>query len=140
MATLTREQFNKWNAQAKNNFQFDLQWFCVWNEKTLTKKIRLDGGKILELKLEYIKEFETKTNEHGCRWNVETGRYIPILDIRIWKPSESGSGCYIQTHEKSYIIGDAEKSKKYNVLCKFSGELDENQYIDKFKKYFAITE
>lgn len=35
MAKLTREQYNKWNSQAKNGFQLDLQYFLTWNEKTL---------------------------------------------------------------------------------------------------------
>ena len=44
MAKITREQYNKWNEQAKNGFQFDFQYYVVWSEKTLTKKVKMDNG------------------------------------------------------------------------------------------------
>jgi hypothetical protein len=37
MAKLTKEQYNKWNAQAKNGFQFDFRYFILHNEKTFCK-------------------------------------------------------------------------------------------------------
>lgn len=94
MAKITREQFNKWNEQAKNGFQFDLQYFLTWSEKTLTKKVKMDNGDVIEFKIEYDKEFETITNGWGVKYNQETGRYIPMLYITHWRPSASGSGCY----------------------------------------------
>ena len=74
MAKLTREQYNKWNAQAQNGFMLDLQYFLIWGEKTLIKGIEQENGAIIRFKLSYIDEFETRTNEHGCRWNERTGR------------------------------------------------------------------
>ena len=131
MAKITREQYNKWNAQAKNGFSFDLQFFVTWNEKTLTKKVKMENGDIMEFKIEYQKEFETKTNEWGCRWNVETGRYIPMLNVTHWKPSTT-SGCYHSGGwEKSEIIGSPETSKKYNVLCKLSETVNTDEYMKK---------
>jgi len=136
MAKITREQFNKWNAQAKNGFQFDLKCFAVWNEKTLTKKIKMENGDIIEFKIEYNKEFETKTNEWGCKWNVETGRYIPMLYITHWKPSTSG--CYHSSgREKSEVLGSPENSKKYNVLCKLSETVNTDEYMEEFTKKSA---
>lgn len=132
MAKITREQFNKWNSQAKNGFQLDLQHYLVWNEKILTKKIKMENGDIIEFRIEYHKEFETKTNEWGCKWNEETGRYIPMLCITRWKPSTSG--CYCSGGwAKTEILGSPETSKKYNVLCKLSETVD----IDKYMKEFA---
>ncbi len=129
MAKITREQFNKWNAQAQNGFGLDLQYYVIWGEKTLTKKIELDNGNVVEFKIEYRNEYETKTNEHGCRWNVETGRYIPMLHITVWRPSHSG--CYVSSGIGKYErIGDAQTSKRYNVLCKLSAEVKTEQYMD----------
>lgn len=132
MAKLTREQFNKWNAQAQNGFTFDIQEFCVWNEKTLKKNHKLESGDVVEFRIEYDEEYETKTNEWGCRWNVKTGRYIPMLYIRIWHPS-STSGCYTSNgiYYERYELGEPENTKKYNVLCKLSAEVNTDEYMKK---------
>lgn len=136
MAKITREQFNKWNAQAKNGFQFDLEHFLTWNEKTLTKRIKMENGDIIEFKVEFEKEFETKTNTYGCHWNVETGRYIPMLYITHWKPSTSG--CYHSSgREKSEALGNPENSKKYNVLCKLSEMVNTDEYMKAYTKESA---
>lgn len=131
MAKITREQYNKWNAQANNGFSLDLQYFVIWNEKTLTKKIKLESGNVIEFKIEYHKEFETKTNSYGCKWNVETGRYIPMLNITVWHPTTSG--CYASNGwAKSERIGEVQNTKKYNVLCKLSAEINTDEYIKEF--------
>ena len=62
MAKLTREQYNKWNAQAKNGFQLDLQYYLIWSEKTLIKDVQQEDGSIIRFKLWYMPEYETKTN------------------------------------------------------------------------------
>lgn len=131
MAKITREQYNKWNAQANNGFSLDIQYFVIWNEKTLTKKIKLENGNVIEFKIEYHKEFETKTNSYGCKWNVETGRYIPMLNITVWHPTTSG--CYTSSGwVKSERIGEVQNTKKYNVLCKLSAEINTDEYIKEF--------
>ena len=136
MAKLTREQAKKWNEQAKNGFQFDIEYYLIWGEKTLTKKIKMENGDVIEFKIEYNKEFETKTNGYGCKWNVETGRYIPMLYITHWKPSSSG--CYHSSGwEKIETLGSPENSKKYNVLCKFSETVNTDEYMEEFKKNIA---
>lgn len=131
MAKITREQFNKWNQQAKNGFGFDLNYYLTWTEKTLTKKVKMENGDVIEFKIEYQKEFETKTNSYGCRWNVETGRYIPTLYITHWKPSTSG--CYCSSgFDKSEILGEAETSKKYSTLCKLSEKINTDGYMENY--------
>lgn len=136
MAKITREQFNKWNDQAKNGFQFDLQYFLTWNEKTLTKKIKMENGDIIEFKIEYDKEYEKYTNEWKVTRNVETGRYIPMLYITHWRPTQSG--CYTSSGwAKSEILGSPENSKKYNVLCKFSETVNTDEHMKAFTKESA---
>lgn len=128
MARITREQFNKWSAQAQNGFNLDLKHYVVWSEKRLVKTEKLQNGDVIEFNIEYRKEFETKTNEHGCRWNVETGRYIPELCITRWHPTTSG--CYASGgYAKREDIGEPQTSKKYNVLCKLSAEILTDNYM-----------
>lgn len=126
MAKITREQFNKWDAQAKNDFHFDLQWFLIWNEKQLIKSIKQPDNTIIQFVLTYNKEVETKTNEHGCKWNVDTGRKVPVMRIDKLIPSPSGvEGVYIVNTIKDYTpAGEPEKTMKYSTLCKISGTID----------------
>ena len=138
MAKITREQFNKWNAQAKNGFSFDLEYFLTWSEKTLTKRIEIHDGIVIEFTIQYKNEYETITNEYGCKWNQQTGKYIPMLYITRWKPSPN-SGCYYSSgREYSEILGTVESSKKYNVLCKYSEQIDTEKYMENYRKPDAV--
>lgn len=130
MSKITREQAQKWDAQAKGGFRFDVQHYAIWGEKELRRTVDLDGGDVLELRLSYRAEFETRTNEHGCRWNVETGRHIPVLRVTRWRPSGCGSGVYISSGAgRTVDLAGPEASKKYAVLCRLSGEVDFSPYI-----------
>lgn len=124
MGKLTREQYNKWNAQAKNGFQLDLQYFLIWGEKTLIKDIKQESGCIIRFKLYYMPEYETVTNEYGCKWNERTGRQIPMMKIDKLIPGNT-KGVYV-VHSIRYDIpmGEAEKTMKYATLCKISGEVN----------------
>ena len=136
MAKLTREQINKWNSQAKNGFQFDSRYFLIWNEKTLIKNIKMENGDIIEFKIEYDKEYEKYTNEWKVTRNVETGRYIPMLYITHWRPTQSES--YTSSGwAKTEVLGSPENSKKYNVLCKLSETVNTDEYMEEFKKAIA---
>ena len=124
MAKLTREQLNKWNAQAKNGFQLDLQYFLIWNEKTLIKDVKQEDGCIIRFKLCYMPEYETKTNECGCKWEERTGRQIPVMKIDKLVPG-STEGIYIVHTMRDYRpMGEPEKTMKYATLCKISGEVN----------------
>ena len=131
MVKITKEQYTKWSAQAKNGFVLDLQHYVIWSEKTLTKRIKMADGDVMEFKIEYMKEYEQKTNEWGCKWSVETGRYIPTMTITRWHPT--GTGCYtsIGRYEEEKPLGEPEQTKKYSVLCKLSGEIDTDEYMKK---------
>lgn len=135
MAKITREQFKKWDSQAQNGFCFDLQWFLIWNEKQLIKSIKQPDNTIIQFVLTYNKEYETKTNKHGCRWNVDTGRKIPVMRIDKLVPSPSGAeGVYIVNTIKDYtFIGEPEKTMKYSTLCKISGTIDTESELNKIQ-------
>ena len=129
MAKITREQFEKWNAQAKNGFEFDLRYYLTWNEKVLTKKIKLENGNIIEFKLMYKNEYKSIVNEYGCRWNQETGRQIPYIHITEWKPSHNSETFYSSGMGKWEQVGEPQNSKKYNILCKISAEINTKDFM-----------
>lgn len=124
MAKITREQYNKWNAQAQNGFRLDLQYYIVWGEKTLVKSINQPDNTIIQFKLWYIPEYETKVNEWGCKWNVKTGRQIPMMRIERLVPGHTEGVCSVHTVKDDMPMGEPEKTMKYSTLCKISGMVD----------------
>lgn len=132
---VTREQYNKWNAQAKNGFTLDCECLVVWGEKTLRYKRETPSGVIIELTINYYPEYERVTNEYGSSYNRETGKFLPSLTVRHWTPTTTGfySSSGLPSHE---VIGEAQDKKKYNILCKLSGEIDiESRIKQELEKY-----
>lgn len=129
MAKLTREQYKKWNAQAKNGFQFDLQYFLTWNEKTLIKNIPQEDGSIIQFKLWYMPEYETVTNEHGCTWNQRTGRQIPMMKIEKLVPGKTEGIYIVHTLRDNKQMGEAEKTLKFATLCKISEKVNTDEEL-----------
>lgn len=134
MAKLTKEQYNKWNAQAKNGFQFDFRYFIIHNEKTLIKSIPLDDGCIIEFKLWYFLEYETKTNNYGCSWNVKTGRQIPVMDIEKLIPGKVAGIYSVHTIKSGVKMGEPEKTMKYSTLCKISQTVNTDDMLTEILK------
>lgn len=116
MATLTREQFKKWNAQAQNGFTFDIQCYCVWNEKRLKKSIERPDGSIIIFKIEYYHEYKT-------------GRLIPIMRIDKLIPGSTEGVYNVHTVKEKITMGEPEKTMKYSTLCKISGAVNTDEYL-----------
>lgn len=129
MARLTREKYNKWNEQAKNGFQFDIQYYVMWSEKTLIKNVPQEDGSIIQFKLWYIPEYETKTNDFGCKWNVKTGRQIPMMRIERLVPGNTEGVYLVHTVRDDRPMGEPEKTLKYSTLCKISGEVNTDEEL-----------
>ncbi len=130
MARITREQYNKWNAQAKNGFTLDLEYFLNWGEKTLTKDIPQEGGGYIRFRLWYTAEYETITNQYGCKWNQRTGRHLPMMRIEKLVPCSTKGMYQVLTVKDDTQMGEAEKTMKYSTLCKISGEIDTEKEME----------
>lgn len=133
MPSITREQAARWNAKARNGFTFDVQKYVVWGEKTLHQIIDLGDGDRMEIRLLYQEEYERKTNEHGCSWNVRTGRYLPTVHLTRWHPS--GAAWTSQGLGDWITAGEPQTSKKFDVLCKLSGQIDAAKMVLELGKH-----
>lgn len=131
MPSITREQAQKWDAQAQGGFRFDVRNYAIWGEKELRKTVEIAEGRVVEFRIGYRAEYETKTNGNGCKWNVETVRHIPELVIRVWTPSgDPENGVFCSTGFGRHVdLGPAEDKKKYAVLCKLSGIVNTEDYM-----------
>lgn len=133
MPSITREQAARWNAKARNGFTLDVRYYVMHGEKTLHQVIDLDGGDKMEVRLLYEEERRKKTNEYGCSWTVTTGRYLPTVHLTRWHPSgaawtSSGLGDWI-------TAGEPQTSKKFDVLCKLSGQIDAAKMVLELGKH-----
>lgn len=129
MPSITREQAQKWDAQARGGFRFDVRYYVIWGEKKLRKTVDLPGGRVVEFSIGYRAEYETKTNDYGCKWNVETGRHIPELSVTVWTPG-STEGVYTSQGMGQHIdIGPAQTKKSYKILCQLSETVNTDAYM-----------
>ena len=131
MARITREQYNKWNSQAQNGFTLDLEYYLNWGEKTLIKDIPMEDGGYIRFKLWYTDEYETITNEYGCKRNKRTGKHIPMMRIEKLKPCSTAGMYQILTVKDDMQMGESEKMMKYSVLCKISREINTDEELKK---------
>jgi hypothetical protein len=131
MARLTREQAQKWSAQAANGFTFDIEWFLTWNEKQLIKSIKQDNGEIIQFKIRFRKESERVQGRY-CAYTRETGRVIPEMDIYRLLPLESG--CYrVLTIKSGVTLGEPQEKRAYKTLCECSKDIDTAEWLERLE-------
>lgn len=127
---LTREQVEKWNAKNGNGFKLDIETAVIRNEKEIRKYIKISDNKLLEAHICYRREMETKTNEYGCKWNVETGRQLPTLHLSVWTTRE-GSEMMSSTGVGDWItVGEPESKKNFSRLQKISCEMTDEKILE----------
>lgn len=126
MATLKREQYERWNNQAQeiagNGWRFDVEAYVFWTEKRPLRDTKLENGEILREKLVYFPEYERIVNQYGVRYNRETGRVVPLYIIERLYPLNSG--CYRVIEEKRKEIGEAREKKDYAALLKLAANIE----------------
>ena len=128
MAGITRQQLERWNAQAHNGFEFDLYYFGCWNEKRLHKLIeQQDGGYI-----EFVIEFRKESKERFSREYT----YAPVLEIKRLKPSGT-SGCYTVTTMDNILLGESQEKRAYKTLCECSKDIDTDVYIERLMRQYG---
>ena len=132
MPKLTREQYNKWDTAAQNDFHFSVDTYLMRNEKELVKVVYTNAEKTacIRFTLEYTPEYEKKTNSYGCSWNVRTGRQIPALHVATWQKSTSTESWISHGIGKTIHIAEPVQKKNYALLCKLSGTINTADYMD----------
>ena len=128
MPSITREQAARLNSQAPNNWNFDVFYYVTHGEKTITRKITLDEGKILEARLMYSENREERPLPYrpGRTYSVPAGHYHIALHISIWSPSP-GTECYHSYGLGQWLDMDHGRHTKrnYKDLCKIAVDLSD---------------
>lgn len=120
MPSITKDQFNRWNAKAQGGFGFAMKFYVLWGEKTLRRTDKLQNGNLLEFRLYFREEIVMKSSLYGNQYSVATGRQIPVLNVSEWEPSTNDM--YVSHGLGEEIdLGPAVDKKQYDLLCKLSG-------------------
>lgn len=118
---ITREQYNKWNAEARKygNFQFDVERYVIWGEKQLVKDVPVANGEYIRFVIGYYEKRE----------NWRTIGYVPMLNVDRLVPTDSG--CYRVHRVDAKELGELVTKKNYNALCKLVGAVEdiEDNYV-----------
>ena len=138
MPKITREQLNKWNAQAANGFRLDLEYFLTWGEKRLEKIITRENGDRFSIILEYFPEYEKIPCGQYFTRNRPTGRQIPHISVEynyLLDKDKAREGAYNFYSFSDILpkqpIAEPETSKKFTTLCKLSQTIDAAEWIEK---------
>lgn len=123
MANIKAADVLKWDAMCKNGFRFDVRYWMIHNEKTVSKIVETDDGHI-QIHLLWMDDYETKTNEYGCSWKVPTGKKIPVANVSFWRPTGS-MGVFSSMGIGKWIpIGDPVARKSFKTLIDATATID----------------
>lgn len=116
MATVTREQLNRWNAKLSNGFGFDVIHFLTWRDKQIKKYMELQDGRKLEAVLSYREVWENHASV-GVK---------PVLHLSIWESCGPDSEMMRSCGMGAYIdMGEPRDKRNYNELVKLSAVVDD---------------
>ena len=111
---LTQKQVEAKRKITPAGYEYDIMYALVHGEHTARRILEISDTEYIEARLVYMEEYETKTSDYGCRWNVPTGRQVPNVHISLWYKKE---GCATSNGLGVWAaIGSPQKSKNYKAL------------------------
>ena len=120
MASLTRDQLNKWSAALADGWKFDAQRYIMWSEKqTYTDGPADENGVFYRVTLSY---YEERT---GSGWLARsTGKQLPTVRIDRWKPTQPDSPLFNVVEIFRETVGEKQSKRNYNYLAKLTDSID----------------
>jgi len=129
MATLTKKQYDSRQAAAPEGWKYDAHDFVMFGENKLGKIIPTDETHYIRASVHYTDEYETRTNDYGCKWRVATGRSIPALHLSYWTRLESGMSSSQGLGITKESEGMEQDRKIYKALCKFAATITDDDIM-----------
>ena len=125
---LTANDVKRFDGMCKNGFHFDVRYWMIHDEKTVSKEVSVDGGHV-QIHLLWMDDYETKTNDYGCSWKVPTGKKIPVANVSFWRPT--GNGVFSSRGIGKWIpLGDPVARKSFKVLTDATGTIDVEKMVE----------
>ena len=130
MATITKEQVLKLQAQAPEGWRFDWKYYVIHGEKTLIRLIKRDDTHYTEARIDYRENYKTITNSYGCRYNQRTGTNYISMNVSNWTVDANGTGhSYGLGHFENLDNGEHPR-KNYKDLCKIAATVTDETIIN----------
>ena len=132
MATITREQAMKRQAQAPENWRYDWKHYVIWNENQLIRNIEQADGSVIRATVSFREGIVKHATDWGSTWNTPSGTYHVEVRVNRWTCSNPETDVWT-----SYGIGKARRisvaeftRRNYKDLCKLAAEVDDKVIMD----------
>lgn len=135
MAKLTWAQVKKYNEEMGNGWQFSVQNWSYWGEKTAEQRTEQDENGVL-----YEATLRFQDERIGEGWTVKsTGRQLVFLTVTKMTETETsrkdpGSTCKMYHTEKigEKQIGEPQSRRMFSYIQKLTKTLDFSEILDEF--------
>lgn len=84
MATITKEQIMKLEAQAPEGWHFDWKYYVIHGEKTLRRLIQQDETHVIEARIDYSENYETIRDIYRGTHTRAAGHSHISLHVSTW--------------------------------------------------------
>lgn len=130
MATLTKQQYSKWNSQAPQGWKLDAEHYVIWSEKQLTKTIMMPDGTALVATICHRENYKKECNSYGVHYTRPAGTYHTELHVSHFRRCE-GSTCWISHGTGAWQALDAGEyaRKNYKDLCKMAATVTDDAIL-----------
>ena len=122
MPSITREQIERMNSQAPDGWSFDWKYYVIHGEKTIRRMIPLDDSHVVEARICYSENIETRQNEF-CSWRVPAGHYHVCLHVSNWTVDANGTGHSFGLGHFENLDHAQHTKRNYKDLCKIAANI-----------------
>lgn len=132
MANITRERVIKINEACKNDFELDLQYYLMYGQYMLEKRIELDEENYVKA---YITFRDYKDPNSPYKY---TGKYQVYLNVSKWHHAKGDYFASSSGLGKSVLVSQEIFDKKaVKVLQEFTGNVTAELIMQIYNEYYA---
>lgn len=130
MASITRAQAAKLDAQAPNGWNFDLHYYLTHGEKTIRRIIPLEGDTKLIATIYYRENYETVRNAYGQSFNRPAGHMHLCLHTAVYRPTYGGMMSSEGLGHFHNIDHGQHTRRNYKEVCKIGAVLSDERILE----------
>lgn len=126
---VTVEQYNKWKVAMGQNFVPRIDYD---GSKEAIQDVAIEGtNNFVRIRLYFMPERETVTNEHGVSYSRRTGRHIPAANVTKLVPGYTPGVFRSFGLGKTVKIGEPCNRQMFNTLIKLTHTVNLKELIKK---------
>ena len=130
MASITRAQAAKLDAQAPNGWHFDLMYYLTHSEKIIDRRIPLEGDTVLVAELYFRENYTEVRNDYGQTFNRPAGHMHICLHTAVYRPTGSGLMCSSGLGHFYNLDHGQHTRRNYRALCEIGATLTDERILE----------